>query len=799
MYKNYFKIAFRNLKKNKLYTAINILGLSIGIIACMLISLYIINETSYDSFHEKSDRIVRATMEYNLSSETNKAAVSGTKVGPEFKRQFPVVEDYVRTYIGSSTVKYMNNSFTEKRILYADASFFNIFSFKLIKGNATTVLDAPNKIVLTESMAKKYFGSENPIQKVLTVSGQDMVVSGICVDAPKNSQIKFDFVNQFLNLNNVKTERWWSANWITYLLLKDGTNRDKFEKQISDYMNTDIIRRQANLDAGDYLRYNLEPLLDVHLKSELAGFEPNGSITYIYVFIIITILILLIAIANYTNLATAQSTTRSGEIGVRKVLGANKKQVFFQFISEASLLTIIAAVIALIVSALVIPYFNEITGQSFIRFALIKPKPILILALFCIVVSLLAGLYPALILSNTKVVAILKRGFSSTNGNNILKKTLIIGQFAVSVFLIIFTLIIFKQMNYLQDKDLGYDKDQIVVLPIKGNMMDSFESIKDAILKVDGINSVTASYETPEFVEWSDGINAVDKNGEHDISVSAMPVDLDFTKTMGIELVAGRDFIKTDFALMDTVSSNNKNYREPYLINETLAKRLGWIPQDAVGRTISKRVDGPVLGVIKDFHFSSLHEPIGPLLIFLGRNYSRNFMVKISGSNIQETLKNLESMWKERIPNQSFDYHFLDQDYNALYESERRSSILFSIAAGLSVLLACLGLFGLVAFTVVQRTKEIGIRKVLGANLLNIMSLIGKNFLVLVFIAALIATPFAYLVAKNWLQNFAYRIEPEAHIFAIAIIIITLLTCITISYQAIKAAFSNPVDSLRTE
>ncbi|MEM1001931.1 MAG: FtsX-like permease family protein, partial [Bacteroidota bacterium] len=616
----------------------------------------------------------------------------------------------------------------------------------------------------------------------------------------QNSQIKFDFVTQFLNLNNsVKQERWWSANWITYLLINSSTEIAEVESQINDYMATDLIKQEARLDDGDYLKYHLEPLLDVHLKSELAGFEPNGSLTYIYVFVVITILILLIAIANYTNLATAQSTTRSGEIGVRKVMGASKRQVFFQFISEATSVAIISTVLALGISILLIPYFNNITGQSFSRIELLQPMPLLALMVFCAIVSALAGLYPALILSNSKVISILKDGFRSTSGSGLLKKSLIVGQFAISVFLIIFTLIILQQMNYVQSKDLGYDKEHVVVLPIRGSMLNNFKSIKEAFEKVDGVTSVTASYETPEFVEWSDGINAVDENGEHDISVRAMPVDLDFVETMGMELVAGRDFIPTDFALMDTINTDNRDYREPYLINETLAERIGWTPEQAVGRTISKSDNGPVLGVVKDFHFSSLHEPIGSLLIFLGRNFSRNYMVRISGSDLKGTLARLKNTWESRISDNPFNYHFLDQDYDALYESERRSSVLFSLAGGLSVLLACLGLFGLVAFSIVQKTKEIGIRKVLGANLLNIMMLVSKNFLLLVLISVIIASPFAYWAAENWLQDFSYRIEPQLNIFLIAAAVTVVITLITISYHSFKASLANPVKSLRTE
>jgi len=799
MFRNYFKIAWRNLKKNRLYASINIFGLAIGLASCMLIGLYIVDELSYDKFNDKANRIVRATMEFKMSDEVNYAATTGTKVGPEFARTFPRIEEYVRTYISSSNVKYGNKLFNEDKILFADPPFFKIFSFNLLQGNVETVLDAPNKIVLTESMARKYFGDEDPINKAIIVIGKEMIVSGVSEDSPKNSQIKFDFVTQFLNLsNNVKTEQWWSANWMTYFLLNSDDDINQFEQQVNDYMQTDAIRSQAGLEGESYLNYNLQPLLDVHLKSDLAGFEPNGNMTYVYIFIIISLLILLIASANYTNLATAQSASRSGEIGMRKVMGASKRQVFIQFISESTTITFIAAALALILVVIVLPYFNSITGKAFTQLELLQPIPILLLFSFCLIVSFLAGLYPALVLSGTEIMGVLKKGFQSSGGNGIMKKSLIVGQFSISVFLIIYTMVIIQQMGFIQNKNLGYNKDHVVVLPISGNMLENFETFKYGLEQVSGVQAVTASYETPEFVEWGDGINVVDENGEHDISINAMPIDLNFVSTLDMEMAAGRDFIQSDFALMDT-TDNRANYQQPYLINETLAKQIGWTPDEAIGRIVSNRALGPVLGVVKDFNFSSLHEPVGPLLMFLGRNFSRNYMVRISDADVQGTLGRLETVWNERTNGRPFNYHFLDEDYDALYQAEQRSATLFSVAAALAVILACLGLFGLAAFTTVQRTKEIGIRKILGANLINIMLLISKNFLVLVTIAIIIASPLAFFAAKKWLQNFAYRIEPEWYVFIIAAIVTLLITFITVGYHSVKAAMSNPVKSLRTE
>jgi len=799
MFRNYFITAWRNLRRNKLYTTINIFGLSVGLAACLLIGVYISHELSYDKFNVNANRIVRATMEYGSAGTINTTATTGTKVGPQFKRMFPSIEEYARTFITHNVVKSGDKIFDEPRILYADPSFFKIFSFHIVEGDALTALDAPDKIVITQSMAKKYFGNEDALNKTLTSGGKDLRVFAVCEDVPQSSQIKFDFATQFLNLGNgVKDETWWTANWITYFLLHNEKDIPLLQKQIIDYMKTPGVRTDAGLQGKDYLTYHLEPLIKVHLYSSLAGFEPNGSITYIYMFAVIALLILIIACANYTNLATAQSSGRSGEIGMRKVMGASKRQVFLQFMSESSMVTFIAAILALVLSVLLIPYFNSITGKQFAVNILLQPAPLVSLFIFTLIVSFFAGLYPALILSGTQIMNVLKKGFNFTGGNNLLRKTLIVAQFGISVFLIIYTIIILQQMHFMQTKNLGYDKEHIVVLPIGGNMQQNFQSLKNAFAQVRGVESITASYETPEYVEWGDGITATDEKGKHDISLNAMPVDLDFIKTMKMQLMAGRDFQQSDFAMIDT-SDNYKNYHQVFIINETLAKKIGWTPQQAIGRTIENRTTGPVVGVVKDFNFSSLHDPIGPLVIFLGRDFSRDFMLRINSNDMQSTLDRLQSVWKQRVSDRPFNYHFLDDDYNKLYLAEQRTSKLFGVAAGLAIVLACLGLFGLAAFTTVQRTKEIGIRRVLGANISSITLLVAKNFLQLVSIAIVIAVPLAWWACNKWLQDFAFRIPVQAYVFVATAIVTVLIALCTVGYHSIRAALANPVKSLRTE
>jgi putative ABC transport system permease protein len=798
MLKNYFKTALRNLRKKTLYSAINIFGLTVGVAACLLIGVYINHELSYDKFNANANRIVRVTEEFSISGTTSTMAVTGTKAGPQFKRMFPAVKEYVRTFIGSRIVKNGDKIFEEPRILFADQPFFKVFSFGIIEGNAAAALDAPDKIVITQSMTRKYFGNENSLNKILTLDKKDFTVSAICEDAPQNSQIKFDFVTQFFNWSDrVKTEKWDEGNWVTYLLLNDEKDISPLQKQITNYTSSSELKNEFGF-GNSYFTFHLEPLTKVHLYSSLAGFEPNGSITYIYMFAVIALMILIIACANYTNLATAQSAGRSGEIGMRKVMGASKRQVFMQFMGESSLIAFIAALLAFVLSIILIPYFNNITGKQFTANILLQPTPIIALIAFALIVSFFAGIYPALILSGTQIMSVLKKGFNFTGGNNLLRKVLIVAQFGISVFLIIYTIIILQQMHYMQTKNLGYDKEHIVVLPISGKMMQNFKNIKNAIALVPGVEAVTASYETPEYVQWGDGIKAIDEKGNHEVSLNAMPVDLDFTKTMKMQLASGRDFQESDFAIMDT-ANNSANFHQPYIINESLAKKIGWTPQQAIGRTIQKSATGPIIGVVKDFNFSSLHDPIGPLLIFLGRDFSREFMVRINGNNIAVTLGRLETLWKERVPDRPFNYHFLDEAYNKLYLAEQRTSALFGVAAGLAIILACLGLFGLAAFTTVQRTKEIGIRRVLGANLSSITFLIAKNFLQLVGIAILIAVPLAWWAGNKWLQDFAFRIPVQLYVFVTTALITVLIALFTVGYHSIKTALMNPMKSLRSE
>ncbi|HYH16563.1 MAG TPA: ABC transporter permease, partial [Flavisolibacter sp.] len=710
MFRNYFKVAVRHLQKNKLYALVNSIGLAIGITSCLLIGIYIWHELSYDAFHEKADRIVRVTWEYNFGDAENKTATTGTKVGPQLQRTFPEVENYVRTLKYPRVIEYNKQQFDEKNFLYADSAFFSVFSFPLVKGSPATVLDAPEKLVITQSMARKYFGDEDPIGKTVKVNAtKDFIVTGIVADAPKNSQIQFDFIGSFKTLNAAKEEKWAEANYVTYLLLNNKQQLPSLQKKVADYARM-VGKEEMKLQGSNYMTYHLEPLKRVHLYSKLDGFEPNNNIVYIYVLAVVALLILLVACVNYTNLCTAQSASRSGEIGMRKVLGAGKKQVFNQFICESFLMTLLAVGIALALSTLLLPYFNQLAGKEIPQNFLWHPITIVIALVLAVIVSFTAGAYPALILSNSKVINVLKSGFHFT-GSSTLRKSLIVFQFVISIFLIITTVVILQQLSYIQNKDLGYNKEQVLVLPVDQKLLDQYDAFKTAIKINPNVIAVAGAYEEPTHIGWSDGLQKGSGAERQSISINALPADEDIIKTLGMQIIAGTDYTWSDVQQFDT-SNNGNNLKYTFILNESAVKALGWTPQEAVGKTVTKGYEGVVKAVVKDFHFKSLHEAISPLAIFMDRRKVGSLFVKLSGNHTKETIAALEKLWKQRMPHRPFEYSFLDESYDALYKTEQRTANVFTSFSTLAILLACMGLFALTAYTMVQRTKEIGIRKI---------------------------------------------------------------------------------------
>jgi putative ABC transport system permease protein len=798
MIKHYFKIATRNLRKNKVFSVINIIGLSVGLTCCLLMVLYIQHELSYDNFQRKGDRIARVIMEYSMGGSVTTGNFTSTKVAPAFKRNFPEIEDAVRMSKEGAIVHYGDKLFNEKSFVYTDSTFFNLFSFKLIRGNPKYALSGPNVVIFTRSAAKKYFGEDNPVGKIVKIGSAETnyQVTGVMEDCPSNSQIKFDFLASFSSLGVTQEETYWDANYTTYFLLRDGSSIKPLQAKIPSFMKNETAKE---LSGNDYINFHLEPFEKVHLYSPYEGFEPNNSITYVYIVAIVAFLILAIACFTYINLSTARSLERAKEVGIRKVSGAGRNQIFWQFIGESLILSFLALTLSILIAALLLPSFNQLADRHLALSELATPF-ILIFSLIVIVcISLFAGSYPALILSGFQPVKVLKGAFKNTGSGTLLRKSLIVFQFIISAFLIVATFIIQSQLHYIQSKDLGYNKEHILVLPLDQKMQTILNTIKTEFRSNPDVLSISSVSNEPVNIQSGYFMNSAEKlRGHEGSSVNGNVVDEDFIKTIGAKIIAGTDFTAQDIKDVMADQQDKKNYH--FILNESAAKTLGWNPQEAIGKKmfLGEERPGTVKAVVKDFNFSSFYNPIKPLVLFNER-WSRNLLVKLSGSHLQQTLSFLESKWKLLIPYRPFEYHFLDEDYDKLYKSEIRLGRLLNIFAAIAVLLAALGLFGLSAYTAQQRTKEIGIRKILGAGVASIIALLSKDFMRLVVIASLIAFPLAWWVMRQWLQGFAYRVSISWKIFFFAGIIAIIIALVTVSIQAVKAALGNPVKSLRTE
>ena len=801
MIRHYIKISLRNLLKNKLFSAIKLLGLTTGVTSCVLIGLYLQHELHFDAFHEKADRIVRVTMSFRFDGNTRNVGVTGNKVVPAFRQDFPEVENGVRINAFTEVVKNGDQMFEEKDFYYADSTFFEIFTFPFLSGDARTALNAPNQVVLTKRMAAKYFGDENPIGKLLKVgTSQSFTVTGVMADPPANSQLQPGFVASIVGLPDMRPDRatWWNANYGAYLLLRDGDAWKTLQAKIPAYMRR--FASEHNAEGDNFLTYNLEPLRSVHLHSTVANkFEPNGDIRYLYMLALVSLFILIIGATTYVNLTTAVSTERAKEVGIQKVLGAGKIQFIWQHLGEAGILTGLALLCGYALAIPLLPAFSTLIDRPLHWAPLTQPGSILAALGFWALVSVLAGAYPAFAVSGFLPARVLKGQFKFSSSGAWLRKSLIVLQFGISFFLIVCTMVLKQQLGFIQNKKLGFDKEQVLVLEADQNIIDRIDAIKSEWLEHSGINAVSLAYESPVLIKGGYGI---DKSvaGRATGNVQALPVDQDFIKTMNIEMAAGDDLDRQDVELarrqqkrLDTVSMF------PILINEKQAKLFNWTPEEAVNKLVNfNGRESRIKGVVKDFHFTSMHEPIGNLVLFPD-TWGQVLLLKLGGNNVQSTLGFLENSYKTLVPHRPFAWHFLDEELEKLYRSEIRTSRLISTFSALAIFLACLGLFGLASHSIAQRTKEIGIRKVLGASLASVLTLLSRDFLKIVLLAVVLATPLAWYVMQNWLENFAYRIELRWWVFAVAGATAVAVAFLTVSYQSLKAALDNPVKSLRSE
>ena len=809
MFKNYFKIAWRSLRKHATYTTINIIGLTIGLGCCLMIALYVQDELSYDKYHKNIDhiyRVVHGNAEDKKGSKNNQntdyryQVWGNAPVGAALKADFPEVKEVVQ-FSGRSTILLKNGEkvFQEENVFFADSNALEVFSWPLIAGDPKTALQAPYSAVLTETTAKKYFGDENPIGKILQGGGTGgrasegvYKVTGVMKDVPSNSHFTFDALMSMSSFKQSWAEvfdQWGYVDFYTYFLAAPHTDIKKLTAKVPDFLTRHNATEQG--------RYTIafESLNDAYLHSS-AERQPGttGNLSSIYLFTIIGLFILCIACVNFMNLATARSMERAKEVGIRKVAGADRKELIGQFFSESLLMVFLSAILAMVLVIAALPLMQAFTGKHFEIGNIINTKSILIYSATVFITGILAGAYPAIILSGFKPIIVLKGSFKTSAKGVNLRRGLVILQFSLSISLIVGTLVVFRQLNFMQHKSMGFNNEQMLVIDFNHDekVATKIEAIKNVFLEQPGVTSVSASRSVPGSYFPNAGTEIQSPNGGTTQEAPALfEVDVDFIKHFGLQMAAGRAY-SIDFPA-DTAKS--------LVINEAAAKLFGYTdPQKIIGKHFQQwGREGEVIGVVKDFNYLSLHKKIEPLALRLSPISSRYFTLKVSPENMQATIAGLKKIWTNVAPQRPFLYSFLDESFGRQYEADKRFRGLFTFFSGFAILIACLGLLGLATYTAQQRTKEIGVRKVLGASVGSIVQLLSNDFLKLVCVAIIIATPLAWWAMSKWLEGFAYRIDIAWWVFAIAGLLALLIAFITVSFQAIKAAIANPVKSLRSE
>jgi len=794
MIKNYFRIALRNLWRHRVFSFINIMGLTVGIAACFLIFLYIRFELSYDAFNTKADRTYRVVADIKTPTETINAGGPSWAVPPNLKDEFPEIEAFARFSDGSLLFRKGDIKFQEENAMFADSAAFQIFDFKLLKGNPKTALKEQLSVVMSETAAKKYFGNiNNAVGQTLLMTSDNhhVIVTGIMQDIPENSQIKPDVLVSMSTMTQKFNPRldtqWGNYGASAYILLKPGINARALQAKFPAFLEK--RNGQQMKKSQMYATLILEPLRDVYLRSTRNG-SKTGNITNVYIFSIVAIFILLIACINFINLTTARAAERAKEVGIRKVVGAEKMQITRQFMSESVMLCLIAFVLAAGLSSLFLPLFNKLAGKTISTGIFSNGTDLLLLLLAAIGIGLLAGIYPALVLSSFKPVTVLKGRFATGSKGIMLRKGLVIAQFTISIALIIGTIVVYRQMSYMRNQDLGFSKDQLMVIDTHGDP--ALQSFRQAIAGISRVKSTALSSSVPG--GGNPGAYSEIENVKGDLQIANLDlyfVDWDYIPQFKIKMVAGRAFAR-EFGTDTT---------QAMVLNEAAVKMFGYSsPEQAIGKRFKQwGREGRIIGVMKDFHFRALQQPIKPLSMRIEPHECDLVSANVSADDLPATIAAIENKWKALIPNRPFSYYFLDEFFDRQYRAEERFGRLFLNFAILAIFISCLGLLGLASYSTMQRTREIGIRKIMGASVSNIVHLLSKDFLLLVIIAFFMASPLAWFVMHNWLRDFAYRIDINWWIFIAAGISAVIIALSTVSFQAIRAALANPVKSLRTE
>lgn len=807
MLKNFYLTAIRNLLKHKSYFLINISGLAIGIASFVFISLYIINELSYDKFHSDSENIYRIHVQGQMMGQRMDMAATASPMAQALLNEYPEVSKVTRIKeSGAWFIGRGNKKFNEDGVLFADSSFFDVFDFNLISGDEKTALINPRSIVLTESYAKKYFGNENPLGQKLTVE-QDTIfytVTGVMKDVPDHSHMQFDMMGSMSTYKFWNNNQWVSHNHYTYVALHNGTDAEAFEDKIQDlvykYVGPQVEQflgttMEAWESAGNSFGYYLMPLEDIYLHSNVdEEMQANSDISYIYIYALIAIILLFIAIINFVNLATAQSSSRAKEVGIRKVVGSSKKKLITQFIFESIIVSTLATLIASILVFFLTPSFNQLIGKEIAYTLTSSIWSVVLLGGLAVLIGILAGFYPSFVLAAFQPVHVLKGTMSAGAKSGWMRNLLVIIQFTAAIIIIIGTVVVYNQIDFMLSKNLGFDKEQTLVVRRSDVLLSNIENFKNDLLKNPNVKSVANAMSIPGKSRYNNNAYMIEESPDAPYLFYENRVSFGYAELMGLELVLGRFFSK-DYPTDSTA----------IIINESAAKALGY--EDPIGkRFVNQDRNGnafymPIIGVVKDYHIESLHKPIQPsVLRVMYGNQEGYAVVKLSNThNIRETIQFVENTWFDHSYNKPFQYFFFDDDYANLYRSESTTAQVFVVFAGLSIFIACLGLIGLVTYTAAIRKKEIGIRKVLGASTGTLVKLLSNEIVKLIVISTLIAWPLAYFATDYWLQNFADRLTISPWIYVLSTLIVVFIGSLAISFQTIKASISNPVDSLRQD
>ena len=810
MFKNFLKVALRNLWKNKAFSAINIAGLSVGLAVCLLIILYVKDELSYDKYNAQSENIYRVDADISFNGTQFISAVSPAPLVPTLKKDYPQIVQYTRLRnFGDILVKKDNQNIQNHNAVFADSTFFQVFSIPMIAGNRLTALNEPNSIVIDETTAKKYFNSIDVVGKTLYVDNSvNCKITGVIKDFPKQSHFHFSFIRPMRDTYHDDQADWLSNNYASFVLVRPGVTKASLQNDVDAVINKYLVKQLEQFlnmtandlkNSGNHFIYPVMPLTDIHLHSNKSyEFEVNGNITYVYIFSIIAIFILLIACVNFMNLSTARSANRAKEVGIRKVAGSSRADLITQFLTESVLTSFFSLLLAIGIAALLLPLFNQLAGKQMSVWTLFSTWLLPVLIALIILVGCIAGSYPAFYLSSFQPVHVLKGSIAKGFKSSWLRSGLVVFQFFISISLIIGTIVIYNQLAYIRSREIGYNRDQVLVINNTDALDKKIKSFRQDMLNISGVQSATIAGSLP--TETSYNQNGWFKDASLDAKqVNIMTdfyVDQNYIPTLGMQMTAGRNFSKeflTDSSavIINETAAKLLGFKNP--LNETLYRPSGY---ESNGKFSSKPFH--IIGVVKDFNFSSMHDKVGPLVIELSENWGRIAM-RINSKNIPALISEVEKKWKSMDPGQPFSYTFLDADFNKIYTADQRTGKLFITFAIFAIFIACLGLFGLVTYAAEQRIKEIGIRKVLGASVGEIVTMVSKDFIKLVLIASVIAFPVAWWMMNKWLQSFAYRINISWWVFALAGLLTIAIAMITVSFQAIKAAMANPVKSLRTE